>query len=60
MYARLAEKLASTTAIEWFPGHGAEDDWIVEVEAELGFNLPPSYRWWIYSLDRSISIQRHQ
>lgn len=36
MYARLAEMLASTTAIKWFPGHDVEDDWIVEAEVELG------------------------
>ncbi len=47
MYARLAEMLASTTAIKWFPGHDVEDDWIVEAEVELGFSLPPSYCWWL-------------
>ncbi len=40
---KLAEKLASTTAIKWFPGHGVEENWIIEAEAELGFNLSPCY-----------------
>ncbi|GKU77214.1 SMI1/KNR4 family protein [Paenibacillus sp. L3-i20] len=47
MYERLTDKLKTTTAIKWFPGHGAEERWIVEVEEELGFRLPPSYRWWL-------------
>ncbi|TVX89874.1 SMI1/KNR4 family protein [Paenibacillus agilis] len=47
MYERLAEKLKTTSALKWFSGHGAEESWIVEVEEELGFRLPPSYRWWL-------------
>ncbi|GBG07030.1 hypothetical protein PAT3040_01578 [Paenibacillus agaridevorans] len=47
MYENLAEKLKTTSALKWFPGHGAEESWIVEVEEELGFRLPPSYRWWL-------------
>jgi len=47
MYERLVEKLNQTTAIRWFAGHGAEESWIPEVEEELGFRLPPSYRWWV-------------
>lgn len=47
MYERLAEKLESTTAVKWFPGRGAKEEWIAEAEAELGFSLPPSYRWWL-------------
>ncbi|WP_028594573.1 SMI1/KNR4 family protein [Paenibacillus assamensis] len=47
MYERLVEKLNTTTAIKWFPGHKVEESWIVEVEEELGFRLPPSYRWWL-------------
>ncbi|GAB6930844.1 hypothetical protein JCM10914A_48270 [Paenibacillus sp. JCM 10914] len=47
MYESLAKKLESTTAVKWFPGRGAKEEWIVEAEAELGFNLPPSYRWWL-------------
>ncbi|OUS76243.1 hypothetical protein B1748_13350 [Paenibacillus sp. MY03] len=47
MYERLAEKLKTTSALKWFPGRGAEESWIVEVEEELGFRLPPSYRWWL-------------
>lgn len=47
MYERLAQKLESTTALKWYPGHGVDEDWIVEAEAELGFSLPPSYRWWL-------------
>ncbi|MEK5233779.1 sugar kinase [Lysinibacillus sp. FSL K6-0232] len=41
MYDRLAEKLAHTTAIKWFLGHSAEDNWIIEAEQELGFTFPP-------------------
>ncbi|MFF2480977.1 SMI1/KNR4 family protein [Paenibacillus sp. NPDC058071] len=47
MYERLAEKLQTTTALKWFPNDVAEESWIVEVEEELGFRLPPSYRWWL-------------
>ncbi|UVI30268.1 SMI1/KNR4 family protein [Paenibacillus spongiae] len=47
MHERLADKLKTTTAIKWFPGRGAEESWITEVEQELGFRLPPSYRWWL-------------
>jgi antitoxin YobK len=47
MYERLAEKLKTTSALKWFPGHGAEESWIAEAEEELGFCLPPSYRWWL-------------
>ncbi|WMT40973.1 SMI1/KNR4 family protein [Paenibacillus sp. D2_2] len=47
MYERLAEKLKTTSALKWFPGHGAEESWIAEAEEELGFRLPPSYRWWL-------------
>ncbi|MGW9124122.1 SMI1/KNR4 family protein [Paenibacillus chitinolyticus] len=47
MYERLADKLKTTTALRWFPGHGAEESWIAEAEEELGFSLPPSYRWWL-------------
>ncbi|MED1783272.1 SMI1/KNR4 family protein [Brevibacillus fortis] len=47
MYDRLAEKLKTTSALKWFPGRGAEESWIAEVEEELGFSLPPSYRWWL-------------
>ncbi|MFS0838738.1 SMI1/KNR4 family protein [Paenibacillus sp. 1P03SA] len=47
MYERLADKLKTTSALKWFPGHGAEESWITEVEEELGFRLPPSYRWWL-------------
>jgi len=50
MYVRLTEKLAGTTAIKWFSGHGVKHDWIVEVEAELGFELPPSYCWWLKNM----------
>lgn len=47
MYDRLAEKLKTTSALKWFPGHGAEESWIAEAEEELGFCQPPSYRWWL-------------
>lgn len=47
MYEHLTEKLSKPSAIRWFPGHGAEESWIAEAEAELGFKLPPSYRWWL-------------
>ncbi|MCQ6563476.1 SMI1/KNR4 family protein [Paenibacillus mendelii] len=47
MYERLAEKLKNTTALKWHPGRGAEESWIAEAEEELGFRLPPSYRWWL-------------
>ncbi|GBF77404.1 hypothetical protein PA598K_05953, partial [Paenibacillus sp. 598K] len=46
MYERLLEKLNQTKAIRWFPNKGAEEAAIVEVEQELGYALPPSYRWW--------------
>lgn len=35
MYERLAEKLKTTSALKWFPGHGAEESWIAEAEEEL-------------------------
>lgn len=47
MYDSLAEKLKTTTALKWFPNRGSEESWIAEVEEELGFSLPPSYRWWL-------------
>lgn len=47
MYERLEEKLKTTSALKWFPGRGAEERWIAEAEVELGFRLPPSYRWWL-------------
>ena len=47
MYERLVAKLNTTSAVRWFPGRGAEEAWIAEVEEELGFRLPPSYRWWL-------------
>ncbi|WNS42300.1 SMI1/KNR4 family protein [Paenibacillus sp. MMS20-IR301] len=47
MYERLTQKLSTTSTIRWFPGHGAEESWITEAEEELGFKLPPSYRWWL-------------
>ncbi|WP_280174996.1 SMI1/KNR4 family protein [Paenibacillus uliginis] len=33
--------------MKWHQGHPVEEDWIVEAEAELGYSLPPSYRWWV-------------
>lgn len=47
MYERLTELLSKPSPIRWFPGHGAEESWIAEAEEELGFKLPPSYRWWL-------------
>ncbi|MFD1903180.1 SMI1/KNR4 family protein [Paenibacillus rhizoplanae] len=47
MYEHLTEKLSKPSAIRWFRGHGAQESWIAEAEAELGFKLPPSYRWWL-------------
>lgn len=47
MYESLQEKLRTTTVIKCFPGHEAQESWITEVEEELGFRLPPSYRWWL-------------
>ncbi|KPN95971.1 SMI1/KNR4 family protein [Lysinibacillus sp. ZYM-1] len=47
MYERLAAKLAHTTSIKWYPRHGVKDNWIIDAEAELGFQLPPSYCWWL-------------
>ncbi|WP_169456528.1 hypothetical protein [Paenibacillus pinihumi] len=35
MYERLEEKLKTTSALKWFPNHGAEESWITEVEEEL-------------------------
>ncbi|MED1724340.1 hypothetical protein [Brevibacillus parabrevis] len=47
MHERLADKLQTTSAFKWFPsrGAGAEASWIAKVE--LGFNWPPSCRWWL-------------
>ncbi|MFF2888374.1 SMI1/KNR4 family protein [Paenibacillus sp. NPDC057967] len=47
MYEQLAEKLGRTKWIKWHHGHGVEESWITEAEAELGFALPPSYCWWL-------------
>ncbi|REK76785.1 SMI1/KNR4 family protein [Paenibacillus paeoniae] len=47
MYERLVEKLERTTSIKWFQGHGVEEGWITEAEAELGYSLPQSYLWWL-------------
>ncbi|WP_020617296.1 SMI1/KNR4 family protein [Paenibacillus daejeonensis] len=47
MYEQLSTKLANTKAIRWFPGHGTDEASIAEAETELGFALPPSYRWWL-------------
>ncbi|WP_078503048.1 SMI1/KNR4 family protein [Paenibacillus selenitireducens] len=47
MYERLADKLKTTSAVKWFSSRGAEESWIAEVAEELGFPLPPSYRWWL-------------
>ncbi len=47
MYEQLEKKLEETKALRWHKGHGAEQSWILEAEAELGFQLPPSYKWWL-------------
>ncbi|WP_251038161.1 SMI1/KNR4 family protein [Paenibacillus albidus] len=47
MYEQLAGKLDNATALKWYPGHGAQEEWMAQAEAELGFSLPPSYRWWL-------------
>ncbi|GIN97910.1 hypothetical protein J6TS1_37800 [Siminovitchia terrae] len=44
---RLADKLKTTSALKWFPGRGVEENWIAELEEEVGFGLPPSCRWWL-------------
>ncbi|WP_336635676.1 SMI1/KNR4 family protein [Lysinibacillus fusiformis] len=47
MYENLIKKLAHTILIKWHPGCNVKDSWIAEAEAELGFQLPPSYCWWL-------------
>jgi len=47
MYGCLKDKLNTTSSLKWSPGRGAEEEWIAEVEEELRFSLPPSYRWWV-------------
>ncbi|MCG7375396.1 SMI1/KNR4 family protein [Paenibacillus sp. ACRSA] len=47
MYTSLIEKLEHTQVLRWFPNRQVQESWIVEVEQELGFTLPPSYRWWL-------------
>lgn len=72
MYESLADKLKTTSALKWFPGHGAEESWIAEVEEELGFSLQSSSvlsmvagslrkcpaEWWEYSNDLFSGTQR--
>ncbi|MED4889611.1 SMI1/KNR4 family protein [Lysinibacillus fusiformis] len=47
MYENIVKKLAHTTSIKWYPGCNVKDSWITEAELELGFQLPPSYCWWL-------------
>ncbi|MEK5433607.1 SMI1/KNR4 family protein [Lysinibacillus sp. FSL R7-0073] len=47
MYENIVKKLAHTTSIKWHPGCNVKDSWITEAELELGFQLPPSYCWWL-------------
>ncbi|WP_338539921.1 SMI1/KNR4 family protein [Paenibacillus tundrae] len=47
MYTSLIEKLEHTQVLRWFPNRQVQESWIVEIEQELGFPLPPSYRWWL-------------
>ncbi|UOK61612.1 SMI1/KNR4 family protein [Paenibacillus sp. OVF10] len=54
MYSSLIEKLEHTEAIRWFPNHQVQESWIVEVEQELGFSLPPSYRWWLLNYGQAL------
>lgn len=54
MYTSLIEKLAHTKALKWFPNHQVQESWIVEVEQELGFSLPPSYRWWLLNYGQAM------
>jgi hypothetical protein len=54
MYTSLIEKLAHTKALKWFPNRQVEESWIVEVEQELGFLLPPSYRWWLLNYGQAM------
>ncbi|MGO4527810.1 SMI1/KNR4 family protein [Paenibacillus sp. 2TAF8] len=43
-----------TQALKWFPNRQVEESWIVEVEQELGFLLPPSYRWWLLNYGQAM------
>ncbi|MFK0524599.1 SMI1/KNR4 family protein [Paenibacillus illinoisensis] len=54
MYTSLIEKLKHTEAIRWFPNHQVQESWIIEVEQELGFALPPSYRWWLLNYGQAM------
>ncbi|SFE69482.1 SMI1-KNR4 cell-wall [Paenibacillus algorifonticola] len=47
MYASLKNKLEHPSAIKWFAGRQVEEAWIAEAEAELGQQLPASYKWWL-------------
>ncbi len=47
MYENLVKKLAHTTSIKWHPGCNVKESWITDAELELGFQLPPSYCWWV-------------
>ncbi|MEO2258341.1 SMI1/KNR4 family protein [Paenibacillus amylolyticus] len=54
MYSSLIEKLEHTEVIRWFPNHQVQESWIVEVEQELAFPLPPSYRWWLLNYGQAL------
>nr|WP_154893772.1 SMI1/KNR4 family protein [Paenibacillus xylanexedens] len=54
MYTSLIDKLKHTEAIRWFPNHKVQESWITEVEQELGFALPPSYRWWLLNYGQAM------
>jgi len=47
MYENLVKKLAHTTSIKWHPGCNVKESWITDAELEQGFQLPPSYCWWV-------------
>lgn len=54
MYTSLIDKLKHTEAIRWFPNHKVQESWITEVEQELGFALPPFYRWWLLNYGQAM------
>ncbi|EAZ86766.1 SMI1/KNR4 family protein [Lysinibacillus fusiformis] len=53
MYENLVKKLAHTTSIKWHPRCNVKDSWITDAEIELGFQLPPSYCWWLMNYGKA-------
>lgn len=44
----IRQLIESSDAVDFSPyGQGVSDEWIMRAEQNLGFKLPPSYRWWL-------------